>query len=167
MRLQSSYAQWRRFTPQAVCGAQSGDTKTSATRPRNSIRRACRMSWDRYGYALPFWTIKGMDQGEKSKGPGSNAGPGGSFLMSVSIVPAVNNHTVYQVFDDLGRYGRVWTELGDEEANKPAIIRWMIEGQFKRPLRVIAFNTEEGKNCSTSTMQARHWVQRRENLLSV
>jgi len=87
--------------------------------------------------------------------------------MSVSIVPAVNNHTVYQVFDDLGRYGRVWTELGDEEANKPAIIRWMIEGQFKRPLRVIAFNTEEGKNCSTSTMQARHWVQRRENLLSV
>ena len=84
--------------------------------------------------------------------------------MSVSIVPAVNNHTVYQVFDDLGRYGRVWTELGDEEANEPTIIRWMIEGQFKRPLRVIA---RSRKNCSTSTMQARHRVQRRENLLSV
>jgi hypothetical protein len=64
--------------------------------------------------------------------------------MSVSIVPAENNHTVYQVFDDLGRYGCVWTELGDEEANEPTIIRWIIEGQFKRPLRVIAFNTEEG-----------------------
>ena len=48
--------------------------------------------------------------------------------MSVSIVPAENNHTVYQVFDDLGRYGRVWTELGDEEANEPTIIRWIIEG---------------------------------------
>jgi hypothetical protein len=42
--------------------------------------------------------------------------------MSVSIVPAENNHTVYQVFDDLGRYGRVWTELGDDEANEPTII---------------------------------------------
>jgi hypothetical protein len=29
-------------------------------------------------------------------------------------------------------------------ANEPTIIRWIIEGQFKRPLRVIAFNTEEG-----------------------
>jgi hypothetical protein len=56
--------------------------------------------------------------------------------MSVSIVPTENNHTVYQVFDDLGRYGRVWTELGDEEANEPTIIRWIIEGQ--------SFNTEEG-----------------------
>jgi len=62
-----------------------------------------------------------------------------------SIVPAPeNNYTVYQVLDDLGRYGRVWTEIGDKEANEPTIIRWIIEGQFKRPLRVIAFNTEEG-----------------------
>jgi hypothetical protein len=62
--------------------------------------------------------------------------------MTVSIVPGIeSNRTVYQVLDDLGRYGRVWTEIGDEEANEPTIIRWIVEGQFKRPLRVIAFNT--------------------------
>ena len=65
--------------------------------------------------------------------------------MTVSIVPGIeSNRAVYQVLDDLGRYGRVWTELDDEEANEPTIIRWIIEGQFKRPLRVIAFNTGEG-----------------------
>src|SRR5262245_13694921 len=65
--------------------------------------------------------------------------------MTVSIVPGIeSNRTVYQVLDDLGRYGRVWTEIDDEEANEPTILRWIIEGQFKRPLRVIAFNTGEG-----------------------
>ena len=65
--------------------------------------------------------------------------------MTVSIVPGIeSNRAVYQVLDDLGRSGCVWTEIGDEEANEPTIIRWIIEGQFKRPLRVIAFNTGEG-----------------------
>jgi hypothetical protein len=65
--------------------------------------------------------------------------------MPVSIVPGIeSNRAVYQVLDDLGRYGRVWTELADDEANEPTIIRWIIEGQFKRPLRIIAFNTGEG-----------------------
>ena len=65
--------------------------------------------------------------------------------MAVSIVPGIeSNRAVYQVLDDLGRYGPVWNEIGDEEANEPTIIRWIIEGQFKRPLRVIAFNTGEG-----------------------
>src|SRR5262245_54438542 len=65
--------------------------------------------------------------------------------MTVSIVPGIeSNRTVYQVLDDLGRYGRVWTEIDDEEANEPTILRWIIEGQFKCPLRVIAFNTGEG-----------------------
>lgn len=38
--------------------------------------------------------LKASIIGKKFNGPGSNAGPGGSFLMSVSIVPTVNNHTV-------------------------------------------------------------------------
>jgi len=48
------------------------------------------------------------------------------------------------VLDDVGTFGRVWIETGEEEANEPTIIRWIIEEQFKRPLRVIAFNTDEG-----------------------
>lgn len=51
---------------------------------------------------------------------------------------------VYQVLDDIGKYGQVWSEIADKEANEQTIIRWIMEGQFRRPLKVIAFNTEEG-----------------------
>lgn len=65
--------------------------------------------------------------------------------MSVSIVPsAPTGQTIYQVLDDLGKYGHVWSELAENEANERTVIRWITEGQFKRPLRVIAFNTNEG-----------------------
>jgi hypothetical protein len=38
--------------------------------------------------------------------------------MTVSIVPGIeSNRAVYQVLDDLGRYGRVWTELGKGNLN--------------------------------------------------
>jgi hypothetical protein len=48
------------------------------------------------------------------------------------------------VLDHLGQYGRVWIEIGDEDANQETIVQWLIEGQFSHPLRVIAFNTNEG-----------------------
>jgi hypothetical protein len=66
--------------------------------------------------------------------------------METSIVPnaPANSRTVYQVLDHLGRHGRVWIEIGDEDANEETIVQWIIEGQFSHPLRVIAFNTDEG-----------------------
>jgi hypothetical protein len=65
--------------------------------------------------------------------------------MSVSIVPsAPTGQTIYQVLDDLGKYGHVWSELAENEADEHTVIEWITEGQFKRPLRVIAFNTNEG-----------------------
>jgi hypothetical protein len=63
--------------------------------------------------------------------------------MAASLVPDYHN-TVYLVLDDLGPSDRVWIETGEEEANEPTIVRWFIEEQLTRPLRVIAFNTEEG-----------------------
>jgi hypothetical protein len=66
--------------------------------------------------------------------------------METSIVPSasVSSRTVYQVLDRIGRAGGVWIEIGDEEANEETIVRWLIEGLFSHPLRVIAFNTDEG-----------------------
>ena len=63
-----------------------------------------------------------------------------------SIVPSssAGARTVYQVLDHIGQYGRVWIEIGDDDANEDTIVQWLIEGQFSHPLRVIAFNTEEG-----------------------
>ena len=63
--------------------------------------------------------------------------------MQNSIVPEIG-HAVYQVLDDLGEHGHVWPEMAENEANEQTIIQWIIDGQFKRPLRVIAFKTEEG-----------------------
>ena len=61
--------------------------------------------------------------------------------MQNSIVPETGQ-AVYQVLDDLN--GHVWPEMAENEANEQTIIQWIIDGQFKRPLRVIAFKTEEG-----------------------
>jgi len=71
--------------------------------------------------------------------------------MPTSIVPDNDNtHTVYLVLDDVTPFGHVWIETGEEEANEPTIVQWLIEEQFKRPLRVIAFNTEEGRSRDVS-----------------
>ena len=63
--------------------------------------------------------------------------------MQNSIVPETVQ-VVCQVLDDLGEHGHVWPEMAENEANEQTIIQWIIDGQFKRPLRVIAFKTEEG-----------------------
>ena len=44
--------------------------------------------------------------------------------------------------DELGGWGE--KGVAENEVNEQTIIQWIIDGQFKRPLCVIAFNTEEG-----------------------
>jgi hypothetical protein len=48
------------------------------------------------------------------------------------------------VLDQVGRYGNVWREMSDSEANETTIVQWIIEGQFNRPIRIVAFNTDGG-----------------------
>jgi hypothetical protein len=60
-----------------------------------------------------------------------------------SIVPTTE-HTTYLLMDEIGEYGNVWREMSEGEANEATIIRWIIEGQINRPLKIVAFNTEEG-----------------------
>jgi hypothetical protein len=65
--------------------------------------------------------------------------------MRVDLVPIpIDQTTVYQVLDELRTQGRVWCEMAEAEANEPTIIEYIAEGQFNHPVRVIAFNTEEG-----------------------
>ena len=49
-------------------------------------------------------------------------------------------HTVYIVL----QYGKVWHQVGDGEANETMIAQWINEGQFSRPVKIVAFNTEGG-----------------------
>jgi hypothetical protein len=60
-----------------------------------------------------------------------------------SIVPSGDDHNVYLVMDDLGRLGRVWREADDYAAELEAVILDLLAGQYKSPIRVVAFNTAE------------------------
>ena len=57
-----------------------------------------------------------------------------------SIVPNGDDQTIYLVKDDLGRLGAVWREADAETTDLETVIT-DLTGQYKVPLRVIAFNT--------------------------
>ena len=54
---------------------------------------------------------------------------------SSSMVPSEGGHDTYLVLEDLGRFGRVWRET---------LIRDLLDDQYSRPTRIVAFNTTEG-----------------------
>jgi hypothetical protein len=64
--------------------------------------------------------------------------------VNISLIPRADDVDVYIVLDQLRDGDPVWREIHDELANEPAIIEWLIEGQFDHPLRVVAFNSAEG-----------------------
>ena len=60
-----------------------------------------------------------------------------------SIVPNGDDQTVYLVKDDLGRLGAAWREADAEATDLETVITDLLTGQYKDPIRVIAFNTVE------------------------
>ena len=67
--------------------------------------------------------------------------------MSVAppIVPTHSGTgTVYLVLDDFGALGRAYREMDESEADLAHVVRHMVRGEFNRPVRVIAFNVDEG-----------------------
>jgi hypothetical protein len=52
--------------------------------------------------------------------------------------------TVHWVVNDFGRFGKAYVETDVAEADREAIIRSFISGQYSNALRVVAFNTAEG-----------------------
>ena len=64
-------------------------------------------------------------------------------MRTPSIVPPGDDQTVYLVADDRGRLGRIWPEVDLEHTDLKTVIMDLLEGQYKRPVRVVAFNTAE------------------------
>jgi hypothetical protein len=60
-----------------------------------------------------------------------------------SIVPRGDGQNVYLVLDDLGRLGHVWREADDSAAELEAVMLDLLAGQYKSPIRVVAFSTVE------------------------
>jgi hypothetical protein len=60
-----------------------------------------------------------------------------------SIVANDNDHDVYLVVDDFGRNGRCYRETNVEDTDLETVIADLLSGQYKNPVRVVAFNTAE------------------------
>ena len=63
---------------------------------------------------------------------------------SPSIAPHGPQQDTYIVLDDFGSLGRTWRETDEVGANRAALIRNLLDGQYENPVRVVAFNTTEG-----------------------
>ena len=61
-----------------------------------------------------------------------------------SIVPNGDDQNVYIVVDDFGRHGRAYRETDVEAADLETVVRDLLDGQYKNPIRVVGFNTFEG-----------------------
>ena len=63
---------------------------------------------------------------------------------TASLVPLYESNDVYLVLDELVTFSRVWRELSEEAANEQIVLELIANGEFRRPVRVIVFNTAEG-----------------------
>jgi hypothetical protein len=63
---------------------------------------------------------------------------------SPSIVPDGADQDTYLVLDDFGRIGCRWRETDADDADRETLIRDLVEGQYRHPLRIVVFNTVEG-----------------------
>src|SRR5438132_4549509 len=52
--------------------------------------------------------------------------------------------TVYLVLDDFGELGRGYRETDAAQADPATVVANLLSGQYRHPLRVVAFNTAEG-----------------------
>jgi hypothetical protein len=78
---------------------------------------------------------------------------------SPSIVPGVDRET-YLVLDDFGRQGLAWRETDLEDTDLETVIRHLLDGQYRSPVRVIGFNIAEGWVRDVSEDVARELRQR-------
>ena len=62
---------------------------------------------------------------------------------SPSIIPG-GQPTVYLVVDNLGKLGSVWREADVEATDYETVVRDLLSGQYRNPVRVVSFNVFEG-----------------------
>lgn len=79
---------------------------------------------------------------------------------SPSIAPAGDDQDVYMVEDDLGRLGRVWRETDVVAADWDTVIDDLLTGQYRSPVRVVAFNIAERWSRDVSEDIARELLDR-------
>jgi hypothetical protein len=86
--------------------------------------------------------------------------------MSPVSLASSSDQDLHFVLCDFGRYGRTYVETDPAEADASTIVRNLLQGQYGRPLQVLALNTEEGWVRDVSQLIARkvRAVAQRESL---
>jgi hypothetical protein len=64
--------------------------------------------------------------------------------ISPSIVPQAADRDIYLVLEDFGWIGCRWRETDKGSTEREAVIRALVDGEFSKPVRIVAFNTAEG-----------------------
>ncbi len=78
---------------------------------------------------------------------------------NISLVPR-KTETVHLVVDDFGTLGRSYRETDEQAADATTVVENLLSGQYFNPLRVIAFNLEEGWVRDASEEVARSLLER-------
>jgi hypothetical protein len=60
-----------------------------------------------------------------------------------TLVPSSFDVTVHLVLDDFGKLGCAYLETDEEKADRETVVRNLLVGEYRKPVRVIAFNTAE------------------------
>ena len=80
---------------------------------------------------------------------------------SLSIAPPGNDQDVYLVLDDFGGwFGQAWPETAVEDTNFDTVIEALLDGQYSKPVHIIAFNTTGGWSRDVSEEIAQMLLQR-------
>jgi hypothetical protein len=67
---------------------------------------------------------------------------------------AVGRPRYYLVLDDFGgNLGRVWRETAEADANHETLIRDLLDDQYSRPRRIVAFNKSADAGSDTDFLQ--------------
>ncbi len=96
-----------------------------------------------------------------------------------SLAPT-HDAATYLVLDEFPE-GRIFRETDEAEANRDTVIQDIVSGQYKKPVRVIAFNTAGGwardvtedsareivDTCEPLSRSARDFVERVSDLLPI
>ena len=59
-----------------------------------------------------------------------------------SLVPSFDV-TIHIVLDDFGKLGRAYLQTDEEKADRGTVVQKLLLGEYKRPVRVVAFNASE------------------------
>jgi len=81
-------------------------------------------------------------------------------MQSPSIVPEGFDTDVHLVLDDFGQLGRAYRETDEMQADRETLIRYLKEGQFNNPVRIVAFNTAAGWSKDVIAQEIRNDVNR-------